>query len=131
MSVILYQDEKFQRIHSSLEYTRNLEFFFGYSAEDRDKNIPEFVQALCHANTEAYNERYRDSEKQALRSIHFKPILPYGNKIELLKALQSIEYNTIESVNYEETRKKLRDVIYFLMSEIIGNLEIYEKAQTW
>jgi len=58
MSVILYEDEKFLKIFSSLQFKNDLQFYFGYDTIQLDKTIFEFIQALCHANTEAYNVRY-------------------------------------------------------------------------
>ncbi len=55
----------------------------------------------------------------------------YRTEIELIKSLKSISYNTVESVDFDDTLKLLHEIIYSLMSEVVSRLPEYEQAQTW
>lgn len=135
MSVMLFEDERFQKIFSSLKASwRDFAFIFKLSdciETQIDVILQDFVQGLCNANTEAYNERYEDETDLAQRKLKWATTTPYSNRCELLKSLESVKYNSAESVNYNGVKQDLHDVIFSLMFSIIHKLPEYERAETW
>lgn len=136
MSVILYEDEKFHKIYSTLytySYRENFVIYpfklYNHTTEQAEEILKSFVKSLCHSNIEAFNERYKEDEP--FRKLELKRVMPYASKLELLKSLKSLDYNSVEAVNFDGTRKFLHDLIYSLMSDIINSMPAYEKAMTW
>ena len=135
MSVILYEDEKFLKVVNTLKLQgRDIAHLWHYPKDwDRwdgmNKTIEKFGNCLRNANIDATNERYR--EKEPFRVLDYsKGTLPY-HQYELIKSLEGISYNSVESEKFNRTKDKLFKVIYFLMSKVINSIPEYERAQTW
>lgn len=135
MSVILYEDEKFLKVASSLKlqgqdiahlwlYPKGWDQWGGM-----DKTIDKFVNGLRNANIDASNERYK--EKEPFRVLDYSNGTMPLTQMELIKSLQGISYNSVESEKFNRTKDRLFKVIYFLMSQVINSLPEYEKAKTW
>ena len=148
MSVILYEDERFYRVYESLRlnYYQDMAHIWHYPDNwQRDGMTPyfqDFAQKLRSANREAFINRYSHNQealqelKEVSQELEFKPdpylnARPYNTSCELIKSLQGISYNMVESENFEETKDRLFQVIYFLMSRAIERLTEYQKAETW
>lgn len=134
MSVILYENEKFLELASSLKaYGKELAHLFnypdGWDTGGMDPIIDAFVQRLAEANTEAWNERYEDENRERERLFFYfqNPIGIY----DLIKSLKSVGYNMVESVSFEETKRNLFNVIYFLMSRVIDEIPEYKNSEAW
>lgn len=135
MSVILYEDEKFLRVATTLriqgkdlahlwEYPKGWDKWGGM-----DEKIQKFVNCLRNANIDASNERY--DEKEPFKVLSFsKGAIPY-TQLELIKSMQALSYNSVESEKFNRTKDRLRDVIYFLMDRVINKMPEYERAKTW
>ena len=133
MSVMLYEDKKFQRIAATLKVKAGNfpAYLFDYpNPKGRWDNIERFVQKLCLANTQAWNERYDENEEY--RSIDFEaPVDKHYTDVELIKSLAGIKYNTVESVDFEKVLEKLRDLMFTLMYQYLQGTEEWEEAKTW
>lgn len=134
MSVILYEDEKFLRIAESLKLkAKDLAHIWGYPvAWDRggmNKKIEKFTNCIRNSNIDAWNERY--DEKETFKVLDFSRNCLHYTPIELIKSLNGVSYNSVESEKFNRTKERLRDVIYFLMSEVIYSMPEYEKAIAW
>ena len=136
MSVMLYDDEKFYRIASTLKqwHGQDLAHLWGYPHHwqngGMDKYFDEFVQELRNANIQAGNERYNDLDNP-FEELDLTTHGKWYSIYELVKSLQGVSYNIVESVDFEETKKRLFNVIYHFMSGIVDKLPEYERAQTW
>ena len=134
MSVIYYEDEKFQQIAVSLKLQgRDLAHLWlypkGWDRGAMDKKIEKFVNCLRNANIDASNERYGETEPFKVLSFPDSG-LPYSG-LELIKSMKGVCYNCEESEKFERTVNKLRDVIYFLRSKVINAMPEYERLETW
>jgi len=136
MSVIIYEDEKFYRIASTLKnlHGQDIAHLWGYPDQwqngGMDKPLEEFVQELRNANIQAGNERYNDLDNP-FEELDLTTHGSWYTVYELVKSLQGVSYNIVESVDFEETKKRLFNVIYFFMSRIVDKLPEYDRAQTW
>ena len=135
MSVILYEDETFLRIATPLKLKgRDLAGFWGYPKNwDRwdgmDKTLEKFGNCLRNANIDASNERY--SENKPFQVLDYsRGVSPYSG-FALIKSMKGVFYNSIESEKFNKTKDRLRDVIYFLMSQVIDAMPEYERVDTW
>ena len=135
MSVMLYEDEKFYRIASSLKLSgQDLAHLWRYPENwqngGMDKEIEEFVQSLRNANIQALNERYEDQDV-SFKDLDFKRRGSWYSDCELIKSLKGVSYNIVESVDFDDTKQRLFNVIYFFMSRIVDKIPEYDRAQTW
>jgi hypothetical protein len=134
MSVILYEDEKFLRIAGSLKLKgQDIAHLWcypkGWDRGAMDKKIEKFVNGLRNANIDASNERY--NEQEPFKVLAFSGSgLPYSD-LELIKSLQGVSYNSVESEKFSRTKDKLRDVIYYLMARVIDTMLEYQRVKTW
>ena len=134
MSVILYEDEKFLRIAESLKLkAKDQAHIWGYPAGwdsgGMNKKVEKFANCIRNSNIDAWNERYK--EKEPFKVLDFsKNYYPHA-PIELIKSLKAVSYNSVESEKFNRTKERLREVIYFLMSEVIYSMPEYEKSTTW
>ena len=135
MSVILYEDEKFLRIAESLKLrAKEVAHIWGYpkgwDSGAMTRKVEKFSNCIRNSNIDAWNERYDDE------NIPFK-VLVFSNNyapytlIELIKSLNAVSYNSVESEKFNRTKDRLRDVIYFLMHEVVSAMPEYESAETW
>ncbi len=140
MSVILYEDEKFQRIRQSLRKIArdHLASFFmprpafegeGWTYDFLWGAVDNFVQDIADMNTAAFNARYK-GEDVPRRDIRFFAIPGYASDVELIKSLQGVRYNSYEAENVE-LMGRLEDLLFRLMSVYISQTPAYEAAQTW
>lgn len=135
MSVILYEDEKFLKIAATLKLQgQDIAHLWLYPGGwdqwgGMDKKIEKFTNALRNANIDASNERYR--EKEPFQVLDYSKVKLPLTQLELIKSLQGISYNSVESEKFNRTKEKLFKVIYFLMSQVLNSWPEYEKAQTW
>lgn len=135
MSVILYEDEKFLKIATSLKLqSQDIAHLWLYPKgwdqwNGMDKKIEKFANALRNANIDAYNERY--SEKEPYQTVDYSRVKFPLTQFELIKSLRGISYNSVESEKFNRTKDKLFKVIYFLMSQVMNSLPEYERAKTW
>ena len=136
MSVIIYEDDKFYRIASTLKSLHSQDIAHLWRYPDNwqnggmDKYIDDFVQELRNANIQAGTERYTD-QNEPFEELNFKTRGSWYTVYELVKSLQGVSYNIVESVDFEDTKKRLFNVIYYFMSGIVNKLPEYNKAQTW
>lgn len=134
MSVILYEDEKFLRIAASLKLKgKEIAHLWSYpKAWDRgamDSKIEKFANCLRNSNIDAWNERY--DEKVPFKVVDYSGgVLPYSD-LELIKSLQGVSYNSVESEKFKRTKDKLDDVVYFLMARVIDAMPEFERLETW
>lgn len=135
MSVILYEDEKFLKVANTLKLQgQDIAYLWSYPKGwdqwgGMDRTIEKFVNSLRNANIDASNERY--GEKEAFRVVDYsKTTLPL-NQYQLIKSLQGISYNCVESEKFSRTKDKLFKMIYFFMSQVLNSIPEYEKALTW
>jgi len=134
MSVILYEDERFLRIAVSLKLQgQDIAHLWlypkGWQSGRMDKKIEKFVNGLRNANIDASNERYKEQEPFQVLTFSDSG-LPYSN-LELIKSLQGICYNSEESEKFKRTISRLRDVLYYLMKNVIDALPEFQRVQTW
>ena len=93
------------------------------------EEIEKFVNGLRNANIDASNERY--NEQEPFKVLAFSGSgLPYSD-LELIKSLQGVSYNSIESEKFSRTKDKLCDVIYYLMARVIDTMLEYQRVKTW
>jgi len=140
MSVILYDDEKFLRIYATLrldakDYAHIFDYPEGWNKPGgMDTYLRAFIDDLRRANIITWNRQYPD-DQQPLRTLQFKPVLPYATDFELLKSLQGLRYNLISNdgtkTDISGCFEKLTNLIYCLMSRIIDRLPEYQRAETW
>ncbi|MCK4432019.1 MAG: hypothetical protein KAW19_12065 [Candidatus Aminicenantes bacterium] len=134
MSVILYEDEKFLRIAGSLKLKgQDIAHLWlypkGWQSGGMDKAIEKFVNGLRNANIDASNQRY--NEQEPFKVLDFSSSgLPYSN-LELIKSLQSVSYNCVESEKFNRTKGKLRDIIYYLMARVLDSMPEFQRVETW
>jgi hypothetical protein len=81
------------------------------------------------ANTRAFNERYED-ESVPDAILPQTSTQPYPTTYDLLKSLQSIEYN-IDGEDVNGCAGKLHEVIHHVMYKIISGLPQYERSNAW
>jgi len=135
MSVILYEDEKFLRIAESLKlHGKDIAHLWMYPKgwdrwDGMDKKIEKFVNCLRNANVDAWNERY--NEQAPFKVVDYSGgVLPYSD-LELIKSLQGVSYNSVESEKFNRTKDKLDDVVYYLMSKVIDAMPEFQRLKTW
>ncbi len=140
MSVILYEDEKFLKIYQNLtirgselahlwKYPKDWNKFNGM-----DYHFKTFLSELRRANTATWNRQYPDA-LVPLTTLDFHCVLPYPSTIQLVKSLQGLSYNLIDNDGNESNlcncAKRLHELIYDLMSQIISNLPAYHSCDVW
>ena len=141
MSVILYEEEKFLRIYQNLKLMgKDVAHVFGYpkgwgQPGGMDEEIRSFITDLRRANITTWNRQYPDDPRSLAIPDFEKGILPYGSDFELLKSLKGLRYNLISNDGQESNLlgccEKLHNLIYYIMSEIINCLPLYQNANTW
>lgn len=134
MSVILYEDEKFLRIAESLKLKgQDMAHLFSYpirwQSGGMDKKIEKFVNALRNANIDASNERY--DEERPFKVLSFSGSQLIYSDLELIKSLQGLTYNCVESEKFKRTKGKLDDVVYFLMARVIDAMPEFQRLESW
>lgn len=135
MSVILYEDEQFLRIAETLKLRgKDIAHLWLYPkgwdcTAAMDKKIEKFVNCLRNANIDAWNNRY--DEKIAFKLIDYSPgVLPYSD-LELIKSMQGVSYNSVESEKFKRTKGKLDDVLFYLMTSVIDAMPEFQRLKTW
>lgn len=140
MSVMQFDDEKFQRIDKTLKarYERDLGYLFGYppgwdKSNGLSTHITAFLQDCQRANTGTWNRQYRDTTALAVFSPKLVQI--YRNDFELLKSLKGLRYNLIDNAGRESSLNdcwsKLDQLIDFVSDKIISSYPEWDAAQTW
>lgn len=140
MSVILYDDEKFLKIYQSLVVRGNeLAHLWKYPTDwdkpnGMDYHFQTFVSELRRANIATWNRQYSDAT-HPISIFAFRCVLPYSSTIELVKSLQGLSYNLISNdgkeSNLNNCAKRLHELIFDLMSQIISNLPGYSTCAAW
>ncbi|TET25445.1 MAG: hypothetical protein E3J76_01370 [Candidatus Aminicenantes bacterium] len=135
MSVILYEDEKFLRIAASLKLKgqdmAHLWLYpYGWQTGGMDKKIEKFANRLLNANIDSSNERYDEQRPFKVLKGFSSSGLPYSD-LELIKSLQGVAYNCVESEKFSRTKNKLRDVVFYLMSRVIDAMPEFQRIETW
>lgn len=140
MSVILYEDEKFQQIYETLKCKdREYACIFNYpEGWDKyggmDATYRAFVDDLRRANIMTWNRQYED-DQQPLGVVDYGGALPYRSDIEFLKSLRGLRYNLIDNAggetDFNGCMEKLNNIIDQLQYEIISRMPEWDKADTW
>ncbi len=141
MSVVLYSQKKFLKIHKTLEPEgRSLAWLFAYphgwdGASGIDHYLKSFINDLCRANTITWNRQYPD-EVQEIKTLNFsETILPYGNLCQLYKSLLGVRYNLCDNEGKESDLNncldRLNRLIDHITLKIIQEIPAYQDANTW
>ena len=139
MSVILFGEEKFLRVYKTLKgiiegsdlgypnYLNEncLKRVLG-SHNESVRGLKRFCQRLADLNVEAYNQRYDDGNEKRYELDFGKPIDGYNSVFELLKSLNSIDYNSLEA---EEKNFEAEKLVNLLRCAIVEALPQYDKAE--
>lgn len=141
MSVILYEDQKFLRIYTTLaskerEYACLFSYPEGWQHPGgMDSTYRAFVDDLRRANILTWNRQYED-DQHPLWTLDFDTkTLPYATDIEFLKSLRGLRYNLIDNgggrTDFLGCTKRLDNIIDSVMYEIISRMPEWETADTW
>lgn len=130
MSCIVHSDKNFNRVLWSIEvYQEQKDMIKTCVSHIYDP--ASFIKRLHDWNHRAYSERYGEPVDIPA----FKPCSesPKLSPVELLKLLQSIDYQCSDSTDYRQSgdREVLRDTVSSLQGLIISRLPEYEAAAWW
>lgn len=141
MSVILENNQKFCDIFEALRRREKIlkYFFYEFAGTDEiplESRLALFVGQLHRANVASYNERYGAEEPERVFDlIGMDSAGARWTDLELIKALQSINYQNSESERtgpeMAEIGERLRKMIYALMESVISKIPGYDQARTW
>ena len=146
MSVVYFDDEKFYKVNESLKaHWQDMAYLFGYPdgwqnlgpGNNRNPHIEKFTQLLRNANISAWGERYNDHEPWVNLDFEAPSMYrAYPSVFDLIKSLQSINYNMAEAdpdhpMGFDGAADLLFKIIYHLMDGVIRTMKQYELSTAW
>lgn len=93
--------------------------------------VQEFVDALCTANINAYNERYDDAHELPYSLLDFsRRVMPYPTNLHFYKSLLGLRYN-LDAQNTNGCAETLDKLIDSVAYDIISKMLAWEGVNTW